>query len=75
MDEYLQAVGALATVSGVLYLWPRRSGPPRRELARAEKLLETLGVSENRTVVFGRWALPSRRENPSKMFPIPSSTR
>ena len=46
------AAGALATVSGVLYLWPRRSGPPRRELARAEKLLETLGVSENRTVVF-----------------------
>ena len=39
-------------MSGVLYLWPRRSGPPRRELARAEKLLETLGVSENRTVVF-----------------------
>ena len=46
------AAGALATVSGVLYLWPRRSGPPRRELARAEKLLETLGASENRTVVF-----------------------
>lgn len=45
--------GALAAVIGVLYLLPRRSGPPRRELARAERLLEALGASEDGVVVFG----------------------
>ena len=63
------AVGALATVSGILYLRPRRNGPRRRERKQAEQLLAAMAGSGNGDVAFAEEGVSVRAGESLRQIP------